>query len=100
MKYRIERTTQFKRDFKLAEKQGMDMTKLADVVRILSDGEMLPREYLDHELQGKYKGYRECHIEPDWLLLYKITESVRVIACENRFTQQAIQEIGFLSFIK
>ena len=80
MKYRIERTTQFKKDFKLAEKQGMDMTKLADAVRILADGEMLPREYLDHELQGKYKGYRECHIEPDWLLLYKITESVLVLS--------------------
>ena len=80
MKYRIERTTQFKKDFKLAEKQGMDMTKLADAVRLLADGEMLPREYLDHELQGKYKGYRECHIEPDWLLLYKITESVLVLS--------------------
>ena len=80
MKYRIERTTQFKKDFKLAEKQGMDMTKLADAVRILADGEMLPREYLDHELQGKYEGYRECHIEPDWLLLYKITESVLVLS--------------------
>ena len=56
------------------------MTKLADAVRILADGEMLPREYLDHELQGKYKGYRECHIEPDWLLLYKITESVLVFS--------------------
>ena len=56
------------------------MTKLGDAVRILADGEMLPREYLDHELQGKYKGYRECHIEPDWLLLYKITESVLVLS--------------------
>ena len=80
MKYRIERTTQFKRDFKLAEKQGMGMTKLADVIRILADGEMLPREYLDHELQGKYKGYRECHIEPDWLLIYKITENLLVLS--------------------
>ena len=80
MKYRIERTTQFKKDFKLAEKQGMDMAKLADVVRILADGEMLPGEYLDHELQGKYKGYRECHIEPDWLLIYKLTERVLVLS--------------------
>ena len=56
------------------------LTKLADVVRILADGEMLPREYLDHELQGKYKGHRECHIESDWLLIYKITESVLVLS--------------------
>ena len=80
MKYRIERTTQFMKDFKLADKQGMDMTKLASVVRILADGEMLPGEYLDHELQGKYKGYRECYIDPDWLLIYKITENVLVLS--------------------
>jgi mRNA interferase YafQ len=58
----------------------MDMAKLADVVRILADGEMLPREYFDHMLHGKYEGYRECHIEPDWLLIYKITESVLVLS--------------------
>ena len=80
MKYKIERTTQFKKDFKLAEKQGLDMSELSEVVRRLADGEDLPKEYLDHELQGKYKGYRECHIEPDWLLIYKITESVLVLS--------------------
>ena len=48
----------------------MDMAKLADVVRILADGEMLPREYFDHMLHGKYEGYSECHIEPDWLLIW------------------------------
>jgi mRNA interferase YafQ len=58
----------------------MDMAKLADVVRILADGEMLPREYCDHTLHGKYEGYRECHIEPDWLLIYKITESALVLS--------------------
>ena len=80
MKYRIERTAQFKKDFKLAEKQGMDMAELAEVVRTLAEGKMLPEKYLDHELQGKYKGYRECHIEPDWLLIYKITVNVLVLS--------------------
>ena len=72
MKYAIERTNQFKRDFKLAEKQGLNMDELAKVVGMLADGEILPEEYNDHALKGNYKGYRECHIEPDWLLIYKI----------------------------
>ena len=58
MKYSIERTAQFKRDFKLAEKQGLDMTELAKVITILANGDRLPDKYRDHELQGNYKGYR------------------------------------------
>ena len=78
MKYSIERTAQFKRDFKLAEKQGLDMTELAKVITILANGDKLPDKYRDHELQGNYKGYRECHIEPDWLLIYKISSNILV----------------------
>ena len=81
MKYAIQRTTQLKKDFKAAVKRGCDISKLQTVVALLADGEVLPREYLDHELKGKqYSGYRECHIEPDWLLVYKITESVLVLS--------------------
>lgn len=54
MKYSIERTAQFKRDFKLAEKQGLDMTELAKVIMILANGDRLPDKYRDHELQGNY----------------------------------------------
>ena len=80
MKYSIERTAQFKRDFKLAEKQGLDMTELAKVIMILANGDRLPDKYRDHELQGNYKGYRECHIEPDWLLIYKISSNILVLS--------------------
>ncbi len=80
MKYRIERTSQFKRDFKLAEKQGLNMESLAKVIQILADGGLLPREYRDHELSGNYHGYRECHIEPDWLLIYKISRDVLILS--------------------
>ena len=68
MKYNIERTSQFKKDFKLAEKQGLNIEELEKVIRILADGEALPSKYRDHELKGKYKGYRECHIEPVWII--------------------------------
>ena len=80
MKYSIERTAQFKKDFKLAEKQGLDMRELATVIALLADGKPLADKYRDHELKGKYLGHRECHIEPDWLLIYKITESVLVLS--------------------
>lgn len=79
MKYEIERTTQFKRDFKLAIKRGCDMNLLKEVISLLADGITLPPEYRDHTLGGSYVGYRECHIKPDWLLVYKIAEDVLIL---------------------
>ena len=80
MKYRIERTTQFKNDFKLAEKQGLNIDELEKVITLLANGEDLPDKYKDHELRGNYKGYRECHIESDWLLIYKINKSILILS--------------------
>lgn len=77
--YEIQRTSQFKKDFKLAVKRGCNVEKLQKVVTILASGETLPDEYRDHSLRGNYIGYRECHIEPDWLLVYKISENVLVL---------------------
>ena len=65
-------TTQFKRDYKLQQKRHNDLNLLDDVMKILAKEEPLPAKNRDHHLQGDYKGYRECHIEPDWLLIYKI----------------------------
>lgn len=80
MKYKIERTTQFKKDYKLAKKQGLRLGDLAGVISMLANGETLPEKYRDHELKGKYKGHRECHIAPDWLLIYKIAEDVLILS--------------------
>ena len=71
MKYEIKFTTQFKKDLKLAKKQNKDMNKFRCVVEKLANGESLGAKYRDRELLGKYKGIRECHIEPDWLLMYE-----------------------------
>lgn len=79
MKYQIQRTSQFKKDFKLALKRNCDIKKLHKVITLLANGETLPEIYNDHPLKGTYSGYRECHIEPDWLLVYKITESVLIL---------------------
>ena len=79
MKYQIEVTSRFKKDYKLAQKRGLDMSQLEKVVEILALGEALPEKYLDHSLIGDYKGYRECHIHPDWLLVYKIQNDILIL---------------------
>ncbi len=63
---------QFRRDVKLAEKRGKDMAKLRELVVLLAAGEPLPQRYKDHSLGGEWRRFRDCHIEPDWLLIYKI----------------------------
>jgi len=63
---------QFRRDVKLAERRGKDMAKLRELILLLIEGEPLPPRYKDHSLGGDWKHLRDCHIEPDWLLLYKI----------------------------
>ena len=57
---------------KPAEKRGKDMAKLRKMIRLLAEGSTLPPRYKDHSLGGDWKSYRDCHIEPDWLLIYKI----------------------------
>lgn len=79
MKYEVKFTTQFKKDFKLAKKQNKDIEKLFVVVELLANGEKLDFEYKDHDLSGNYKGTRECHIEPDWLLVYEYQNDVLVL---------------------
>jgi mRNA interferase YafQ len=66
------RSTQFKRDVKRAEKQGKDLTKLRLLLTSLIQQDLLSSRYLDHPLRGIWKGYREAHIEPDWLLIYRV----------------------------
>ncbi|MBF0380822.1 MAG: type II toxin-antitoxin system YafQ family toxin [Magnetococcales bacterium] len=69
---KLIRSSQFKRDIKKAIKQGRDMEKLKTLLSLLIDGKTLPPEYLDHSLKGNWKGYRDAHIEPDWLLIYQV----------------------------
>jgi mRNA interferase YafQ len=65
-------TSQFKRDIKKAKKRGKDMEKIKKLIRILIDGKTLPKKYKDHPLVGNWQSFRDVHIEPDWLLIYKI----------------------------
>lgn len=72
MKYDIIPSNQFKKDLKLAQKRGYDLHKIKKVIGDLASGETLEAKYRDHLLTGEYGGYRECHIQPDWLLVYRI----------------------------
>ena len=65
-------TSQFKKDYKLAKKRHVDIDELFKVISMLQKQEPLPEEKRDHSLVGNYKGYRECHVRPDLLLIYKI----------------------------
>ena len=72
-------TSKFKRDYKRIKKQGKDLAKLEVVLETLVRGEPLPDAMRDHSLGGTYHRHRECHIEPDWLLVYEIKDDVLVL---------------------
>ena len=74
MRYRVLPTGRFKKDLKLAQKRGYNLGLLTEVLEILASGKQLPPKYKDHALLGSYAGCRECHITPDWLLIYEIIE--------------------------
>jgi mRNA interferase YafQ len=71
----FSRTTQFKKDVKRAGKRGQDLAKLKAVLELLMEGGSLPAEYRDHPLRGEFAGSRDCHIQPDWILIYTLTEN-------------------------
>lgn len=78
-KYGIVLTSMFKKDMKLAKRRGYDLSLLDSVVETLAMGQPLPEKYKDHILVGNYKGCRECHITPDWLLIYEISENELIL---------------------
>ena len=75
----IHRTSQFKKDVKRMEKRGKKFEEFKDVIREIAAEETLEARYRDHVLVGQYKGTRECHIEPDWLLIYEMDGSELIL---------------------
>ena len=82
----FSRTSQFKKDVKRAAKRGNDLVRLKAVLELLMDGETLPPEFKDHPLRGNFAGSRDCHIEPDWLLIYTLTENGTHVCFERTGT--------------
>lgn len=76
MKYELILTGKFKKGLKLAKKRGLNIALLNSVVEKLLQGIPLEEKYKDHELKGEFKGFRECHIQPDWLLMYLLEDDI------------------------
>lgn len=79
MKYELVMTSRFRKDLKRMVKRGLPLNELEQVLDWLSDGIVLRPKYRDHELSGNYAGFRECHIRPDWLLIYMVEEEKLIL---------------------
>ena len=85
-KYEIVESSLFKKTRKLAKKRGLDMTLLQDAIRILASGKPLPPKYRDHQLKGRLSHLRECHLQGDWLLAYRIFEDKLILSLHSTGT--------------
>lgn len=77
--YAIRPTTRFQKDLKRMEKRGYNIALLTDIIKKLANGEQLPEKNRDHALVGDFIGCRECHVAPDWLLIYEIADSELIL---------------------
>ena len=77
--YEVKQTTRFKKDYRIAKKRGQNIQLLHDIILQLADGKILPEKNRDHALTGDWMGFRECHITPDWLLVYKKEDDILVL---------------------
>jgi len=78
-KYEVKETNLFKKDYRLAKKRGQNIHLLKDIIIQLANDQPLPEKNRDHALTGDWRGFRECHITPDWLLVYKKENDVLVL---------------------
>lgn len=76
----IKYTTQFRKDYKRMQRQNKDLQKLRVVIDTLATNQALGIQYRDHPLSGHWKGYRDCHVEPDWILIYQVSEDILTLA--------------------
>ena len=85
-------TTQFKKDYKVVVKRGYKTALLEEVIRLLCDEQPLPAKNRDHALTGSFVGFRECHIQPDWLLIYKVEQEILTLTLTRTGTHSDLLE--------
>ena len=90
MNYQIKWTSQFRKDYKRMQGRGLDMNLLDNVIRLLAAGEPLPPEYRNHFLSGSFAGMQECHIRPDWLLIYCYSKNILVLTLARTGTHNDV----------
>ncbi len=86
MTYRVKFTSAYQKDYKRAKKRRLDIGLLDAVVDELRQGHTLPAMHRDHELKGNWAGFRECHIQPDWLLIYLVEDDILTLTLTNTGT--------------
>jgi mRNA interferase YafQ len=90
LKYKLQPTVKYKKDVKLLKKRGYNLSLLKEIVAKLANGETLPEYCCDHPLKGNRSGYRDCHIQPDWVLIYKINKHVLTLVLAETGTHADI----------
>jgi len=85
-------TSKFRREYKLSMKRGHDIDLMDEVIKMLANDTLLPEKYQDHALIGNWKGYRECHVAPDWLLVYKKEKDKMILLLTRTGTHS---DLGF-----
>ena len=88
--YEVKKTTEFKKDYRLAKRRGQNLQLLQEIIVELADGQILPEKNHDHALYGDWIGFRECHITPDWLLVYRKDEDILVLTLTRTGTHSDI----------
>ncbi|MCL2078906.1 MAG: type II toxin-antitoxin system YafQ family toxin [Oscillospiraceae bacterium] len=89
LKRDIQYSAQYRRDYKKAKKQGKNISLLREVIELLANDEPLPEKHCDHALQGNWNGYRECHITPNWLLVYRKTDNGELLLIMARLASHS-----------
>ena len=90
MMYQVKFTTAYKKSYKLMKKRGLDLSALDTVVDLLRQGRQLDEKYRDHALSGNFTGFRECHVKPDWLLIYLIEDDILTLTLVDTGTHSDI----------
>lgn len=89
-KYILKSTAEFRKNYRMMEKRGLPMNVLDEIIRKLALGERLPSHNKDHPFKGKWRTFRECHIQPDWLLIYQIIKDTLVLTLSRTGTHSDI----------
>lgn len=93
----IKYHTLFKKDFKRIKKRGYDISRLEKIVELLANEVPLPEQFKDHNLSGNYNGFRECHIAPDWLLIYQVNNNELVLVLSRTGHIAIYSELNILN---
>jgi len=88
----LKTTSRFRKDYNLAKRRGLDLSLLAAVIDTLLAGQALDAKHRDHALVGEYAGFRECHILPDWLLIYSINQATLILFASRTGTHSDLFE--------